>query len=723
MTTSNDVVSNETGSAKGSRLCLIPGFLFAAMMAACGGSNDSPAPPAPVPTPTPAPPPPGPALVIGTAAVGAALSKANVAVTDSAGANVCSETEVVTTSTGTFTCTVIAGKTAPFLVVVTDPLGAYRPMVSVVTRTPAAGTSVVSNVTPLTTAIVAQLAPNGDALSLVADRSLINEAALSSTTSKVMSQIAPVLAAIGAPSDYDPFSTQLVAATASQTGNAADQVIEMLRFSTVNGVTLVATIDNPGGAVPLSNAATTNPPTLAAPTTAVLSLAQAVKLLSGALNRCFALPVASRVLAVNNGIPPSSGGPEVTSVAAECGDIVHSNYKHNGYSGGQRFYEWLNDANMVGAQFSLPEVMLFLDDATPADADRVVVNFRVVDANGVAANLIEVAQKLSGTSTTNRPTDWWLFGNQQSVDSSVTSFIRRNEQFAPNPGTAPFVNASASRFEAGINIFVNKDGPGSTGLRAARVKGPGLPPPGLVLTRLDPSVAVTNENWLVLRRKDGLTDPASATTALVDLGNIFRLQRTQGVTGTAATTVRANPNAATSDNLTFAHWAHPVDYGFPAGTANYIDFSQLRANTVYTFEYFYDGEAAPRYTYEKTMLTPVAPATSAIVLKWNPLTSATLRYLDPADPLAAEQPSITLGWSADPFSETIRSAGVYTSAAGLGVDNARVAVPRGATSVSAVGPGGVNFRALDSSGTSSRAIQLRYLMLDGSYKDSMSRFN
>ena len=429
-------------------------------------------PPAPAPAPTPAPPPAGPALVIGTAAVGAALSNANVAVTDSAGANVCAESQVVTTATGTFTCTLLTGKTAPFLVVVTDPLGAYPPMVSVALTTPAAGTSLVSNATPLTTAIVAQLAPGGDPLALVTNPSLIDAATLSAITAKVMSQLAPVLTALGAPSNYDPFSTQLIASTSSQTGNTADNIIETLRFSTANGVPVVSTIDNPGGAVPIASATTTT--ALAAPSPTVVSLAEALKLLSGALNRCFALPVASRVLAVDSSIPLSSGGPAVTDVAPECGDIVHPNYRHNGYSGGQRFYALLRDQNMVGAQFSLPEVMVFVEDGTAADEDRAVLNIRIVDANGAAHKPDRSCAQIA-RNRKDEPPDRLVAVRQSAGRRCVCPVVvRRNEQFAPNPGTSPFANASASRFEVGINVFVNKDGPGSTGLRAARSRVQGF---------------------------------------------------------------------------------------------------------------------------------------------------------------------------------------------------------------------------------------------------------
>jgi hypothetical protein len=662
-----------------------------------------------------------PTLITGTAAVGAALANANVSVTDGTGANVCAEPTIVTNGTGSFTCTVLAGRTAPFLVVVTEPFGAYPPMVSIVSSTPAPGTALVTNATPLTTAIVSQLAPDGNALSVVADPSLIDLNALASITANVLTQLSPVLSALGAPANYDPFTTQIIAGTATQSGNTADQLLEILRFSTVNGINQVAVVDNPGAAVPLADATTTSPPPVPAPSTTVLSLVDSMRVLTNALTSCFALSVNSRVLATDTSIPAKQGGPEVTSLALPCQRITHQSYVHMGYRTGQRYYGLLVDPSMVGATFNPPEILLFIDDTTAADNDVAVLNIRFTDANGVVGNIIENAQKIPGSATASHPTDWWIYGNQQPVETFVRSFIRRNEQFAPNPGTGVFVNASASRFEAGIDIFINKDGPGSTGMRAARVKGPGLPPAGVVLTRPDPAI-ITDQTWMNIRRKDGLTDPASATFA-TDVGNIFRLQRTWGLTGADATTVRPNPNASNTNNTAFPQWAHPLDYGAALGATDFIDFSQLKANSIYSIEVFYDGETLPRYTFNnKRMVTPVTPAVFAVNLQWNAPTPATLRYLDPADPLGAAQSSMNIAWAQNPFAETIRSVGVYTFGGGVSIADAVIPVPRGATSATAVAPG-PNFPTLTSDGTSSRYIQLRYRMLDGSYKDSMSRFN
>jgi hypothetical protein len=656
-------------------------------------------------------------VIEGTAAVGAALANATVQVTDRAKAPACYESPIYTDSLGSFTCTVRPGLTAPLLVVVRDPFQAYQPLVSIVDSLPPAGSALVTNATPLTTAIVSQLAPNGNALALREDPSLIDLAKLATIKANVLAQLQDVLVALGAPAGYDPFTTPIVAATPNRPGNTADHILEMLRFSTVNGVNRMGTIDNPGG---VALAGLAPGAVLPAPSPGALALGSTMQQMTDALNACFALPVNQRVLAVNTSIPANQGGSEVTSLGAACQNIWDADYRNSGFRSGQRHFGLLRDSAMVGAAFGVPEIMLFRDDTTAADSDIAVLNFRFVDANGISSNIIEVTRKFPGSATAQHPSDWWVHGNRGVVDASVRPVIRRSEQLVLNPGTAPFQNTGASRFEAGLDFFVNKDGPGSAGLRAVRATGPGLPPAGLVLTRPDPSI-VTDQNWMNIRRKDGLTDPASATFS-GNNGNNFLLQRTRAITGLDAFVMRPNPNAGNTTNV-FPNWAHPMDYGLSPTNDPFIDFSQLNTGTNYTYEFFYDGETAPRHVETRAILAPVTPATFAANLQWNELTAETRRYLSTTDPLAQPQTVMNLSWITNPFAETVGSAGVYTFSGSQVVNDAIINFPRGATSAQAVAPVGVPFPALTNTGTSGRNIQLRYRMLDGSYKDTLTRYN
>lgn len=694
--------------------------LAVAALAACGGS-DNPAPPSA--------PEPAAARIVGTAAIGAPLAGADVAITGIDGSPACAGPEVATAADGSFGCTLADGAAAPFLVLVTDPSGGSLPMVSVGVVTPGVDETATINVTPLTTAIVGQLAPDDSALSVLADPSLLDTDALAMVRDKVLAQIAPVLAALEVPEGFDPFTTPLVAATPETEGDAGDRLIETLRISRVAGQTLIATVDQPDAAVTMADAATESPAALPAPMLVDGDLAAGMRRLATALNTCFALTVAERVLAQDTTIPLVQGGPEVTDTPAACDGIVDGDrYLGNGYRAFQGLHGLLTDDAMVGASFPVPEVMLLLPD--PDGAHRAIVNLRYVDANGVAGNRIDVAQRLTqavdGAGTEG---DWVLVGNGQEVHSSISAVLVRREQLAPGvrSGSGPFTNAASSRYETSLNLFVNKDGPGSAGLRAVRATGPGLPTDGVVLTRPDPSIC-TDQNWMNVRRKDGLTDPEFATPA-GNGGNRLALQRTEGLDGADATTRRPNPNEGNANNTQFVNWAHPLDYGQAPGSRDYIDFSQLRAMTRYTFEFFYDGETAPRHRYDKTLLTPVVPATAGGVDRWQLPDAATRRLLDPADALAAAAPSMALSWTPDPLAAPVASIGVYTGGPGGTVNQGRVAVARGATSAVAEAPtddvcaGGAEFPQLTDDGSSRRQIQLRHRRLDGSQQDSFTQFN
>jgi hypothetical protein len=108
---------------------------------------------------------------------------------------------------------------------------------------------------------------------------------------------------------------------------------------------------------------------------------------------------------------------------------------------------------------------------------------RYVDANGVAGNLITVIQKFPGSSTQLGPSDWWLYGNQQPVDTSIRPFIRLNEQLAPNQDRPSSTHLYAVREWSG---YLHQQGRtpqhGSARCTGQRTW---LPTAGVVLTRPD----------------------------------------------------------------------------------------------------------------------------------------------------------------------------------------------------------------------------------------------
>jgi hypothetical protein len=650
------------------------------------------------------------AQLVGTAAVGSALANAPVAVTNSAGNSPCQETSITTTPLGSYTCTLKSGETAPFFVVITDPTGNTSPLVSVSTMTPAAGTALTVNATPLTTAIVAQLG-GGDALAVVSGRT-VDATGLGAITTNVVKQLSQVLAAIGAPADYDPFTTSITAATADNTGNTADLVLDVVKVgsdATTRQLTL-STVDHPTP-VPLATA-TDAGGTLSAPDPAVASLSQASQIVARTFRDCFALPTAQRVLHTTT-LPQSAGGPEVDQLGAACQDLVASasnaarmDYLHNGYNAGQQFYGLLTADRMTGASFSVPEIVAFYPKSATATApafdayDHAVLNIRYVDSAGNPANVIVVAGSLPGTSSTARPTDWWLVGNQQAVDSSVLMTVRRIEQLNP-ANTNKF-----STFQIGFIANVNSKGPGSVdpaegNLAMARVSGVGLPGNGAAGTGLVFAVSADPKNqYMDLFNKTGsLTAGSMCGNGTLTNCPVVWLGRTAGVTGTAATTQGSTP--------AFMLWAQPSEF----------DVTRLVKGAQFKIELFYGTSTTPKYTVTKTLLSDFVAPTSLVNLPWNSAGPQTLAALDPNGSLAGPQTALPLDWVQNPAAQQVSGVAAVFDAFGSYGPSQQVAP--GATSMVL----NASVPAFNLTTPPSRTVKFNYRTTDGTVKSSVYQYN
>jgi hypothetical protein len=677
------------------------------LVAGCGGGGgggDS--------ATAPATPAPAAAQLVGTAAVGSALGNAPVTITDSAGNSPCEESSITTTPLGSYACTLKSGETAPFFVVVTDPTGNTPPLVSISTTTPKAGASLTVNATPLTTAIVAQLG-GGDALSVVKGRT-VDASQLAAVTANVVQQLSQVLAAIGAPAGYDPFTTSITAATAGNTGNTADLVLDVVKVVTdpASGQLALSTVDNPTPV--LLATATTTGATVSAPDPAVASLSQGTQIAARAFTDCFALPTAQRVLHTTSRAQ-SDGGTEVDQVAAACQDLAASSsnaaqvdYLHNGYRAGQHFRGILTADGMTGASFSVPEIIAFYPlSATatapaPAAYDGAVLNIRYVDSAGNPGNVIAVAARLPGTASTARPTDWWLVGNQQPVDVSPSMIVRRIEQLNP-ANTTKFSN-----FVTGFLVNVNAKGPGSVdavqgAMAMARISGPGLPGNGAAGTGLVFKVSAdVNLSSMDLFNKTGsLTTGTLCGNGSTTNCPLVWVGRTLGVTGTDATTLATNPNAML--------WAQPSDG---------IDVTKFVKGARYTVELFYGSNTTtPLHTVTKTLLTDFVAPTSLVNLPWNTPGPQTLAALDPNGSLAGAQTSLPLDWVQNPNAQQIsNAAAVFDQFGSYGVAQA---VAPGATSVVL----NANVPAFTLTNPPSRTLKFNYRMTDGSSKSVVYQYN
>lgn len=647
--------------------------------------------------------------LVGTAATGAAMANAAVTVTDTSGGSPCVETSISTTDLGSYVCTLKAGERAPFFIVVTDPTGQKAPLVSIATQTPIAGTPLTVNATPLTTAIMAQLDPsgNGDPLAVVASKTFV-AADLAAVTTNVLAQLAPVLSAIGNPAGYNPFTTSITAATTANTGNTADQLLDIVKIVTDPGTGKLAfsTITNP---IPVALATASIPGvTVLAPAASASDLGQAAQLAAKAFNTCFVLPTAQRVLAKDTTIAASKGGPEVTQVAPACQNIVADGvnvspaYLQNGYNGGQAFYSLLTSDTMTGAKFSVPEIMAFYPaDSTNADVnkkrDRAVLNIRYIDNAGNPGNIITVAANIPSSSTTARPSNWWLVGNQEVVDILIKPEIRQFKQLR---------TGGSNYFMTGMRILISTTGPNSTGLTAAHIKGPGLPTAGL---------------WYFTNSESfgGVMDPTKYRNSSTPNPNpyvevchdcpVYWFAHTTGPTGTAADTTYGK-------NSPSLEWAQGSDEGSYSGGA----IGRPAMGRMYTVN-LYSGTTLS-YTIQKTILNDVIDPAVAYKLPWNTLGASSLAALDINNTaLNGLQNALTLDWIQNPAAQQI--SGVAVSINSEAAISPIFGVAKGLTNTTVTSPATDKFTSIakNSDGTiaSTRTLYFAYRMLDGSSKKSV----
>jgi hypothetical protein len=642
---------------------------------------------------------PSPSQLTGVAATGSALANATVVVTDGAGNYACTQAGIVTDGVGSYTCTLKTSEVAPFFIVVTDPSGNTAPLVSIATTTPAAGTPLRVNATPLTTAIVAQL-NNGDALG-VATAHTIDLTSLAQAKSNILAQLQAVLSAIGAPADYDPFTTSITAATSGQAGNTADLVLDVVKVTTSAGGQLaLSTISDPTP-VPLATASTAGT-SLTAPATVASDLSKGAQLAAQAFNACFSLPVSTRVTLDTS--------QNITDVANECKGITTQAdvptgalaFKHNGYSAFNFFYGQLTSSTMTGAKFSVPEIMAFYPADTANAHDRAVLNIRYLDSQGRAGNTITIASNFPGSSSTSRPSNWWLTGNQHNYDIKITTEVVRTEELNPNPN---------SHFQNALRIWVESRSwaPQNAGVTSVHVTGPGYPALGLWYARR------SNSSGFVLANERSASLPASLTDTCSGCVSYW-VSRTQGLSGTAA-----NAYATNSSN---GNWAQGSTDGSYNGQ-NGANVNRPKMGDVYTFD-IYNGSTKVA-TETRKLLNNLVDATQIANLPWNDIGTNSRAALNPNNAsLNGVQTSLLIDWIPNPKAEFIQYA--WGSQTDGGYDNA-TQFPLGASSVLATPTNGSTYTALNVSVSEGptifagyRQIGLTYRMTDGSSKEAYYQY-
>jgi hypothetical protein len=672
--------------------------------------------------------------IVGTAAYGAAVANATVRITDRSGNSACSNDPITTDASGAYQCRLTAASQAPFAVLVTDPDNLVNPMISILATKPPMGSNTTANITPITTAIAAQLDPNKDAFALIKDpASLANVSTptLATIKSNVVQQLANVLTDAGVnPATFDPVSTPFTGG--NRTG--VDKMLDQVRVTFDNGSPQLSNVFNPGAAsVPMAGV-NTAPAVSTSTLTTTFTLAE-LDFAKTEPERCFAVPAATR--APN----PNTVTRQLTSVAPECQDFIASagdapnvdiDFLQSGYAPEAYFYNLFTNSDMDGAKFNLPELMRY---TTRADGrDEALLNMKFRDKNGFIDNRILTAKKFPGSRSPATKSQWWLIGNQRAYDAFIRSSVRQREQMIAQSvldGTTTFNNAARSRFETGLEIYIRRPGfastnnPNTPDIRYVRVKGPGLPTAGLVYADVAASLP---QDWMgILNATGSIPNDTTSTKQLAGAngigvtGNIFNIQRTQGITGTAAFTIRPNPNqAAANQAANTPQWAHPAMYGDTPSNSWTFNLSQAPAWSLYTFEVFKGTSTVADSTFTARILTPIMPAAYSATQQWHSFTSAARALVSDG---AAAASSADIAWTPNTLAERIGSVNVYSFSTLGQINSSSLNVPKGIFTMNAPAVGG-QYPALSiNSNQNGRTLQIRHVMLDGSYKDHLIQFN
>ncbi len=605
---------------------------------------------------------------------------------------------------GSYVCSLTDSAEAPFAFLAVDPSGAKQPLASLAMTRPAASTAATLNVTQVTTAIVSSLSPDGNPFTVV--ESPVNYVPLTTSqlqaaTTPVVEQLSQLAQSVGVTS-FDPFATPF---TADQTG--VDALLDRVRYeywqALLNGrlrssfFSVMQPLDNAVYSVATASPGTPIPAQPAPFTPADLAFVK------NGFTACFAVPAAQRAVSKNDAIAPHLGGPEVTATDPACQGIAHLSFIQNGSRFGQFFYRALNDPDMDGARFFVPEVVRVHEPAPLADPQpRATLNVKFVNNKGIGGGWHLQVRKFASE---NR---WFLWGNQRPADFELEPFFRRREQLAAAAG-AP------SGYESGFQFAVSVVGPGSVDVRpgsltigqpvrAVRVKGVGLPTNGIVLTRPDSSVC--DQTRLVIANKTGDVTVTSAGNN----GNLFGMQRSD-----AGGAVVTNPAAV--------NWANVADYATAAELPIFGNGSNVNAFRSYIFEFFYGSDTAAPLILGLNTRAAVDSTTIGPKLKWNAPAATTVQLLDPAGVNAGATATMNIAWTHNVVADAIHEVGVFTAAGGARVDQPSTRVAQGSdSSVTANAPSSAptcsasQFPVLDASGNTSRTFRLNHKALNGAVK-------
>lgn len=389
----------------------------AVLLIGCGGGAGDSTTPAPV-VPTATPP-----SLSGVAAVGAAVDQATITLTDASGRSL----TTTAGADGSYRFADLSGLVAPFQIQASGTLGEASITLNALVASAPTGAG-VANITPLTNAIAALVAPTDLPTAMTAAQlQALSPAAIADASARVSAVIAPLATALGLPAGFDPLRTPFTA-----DGTGADRLLDHLEVSVAPGAVAVANkmaLATDGQSTAAAASTLVKGDTAApAPVSTEASDTRNFDELAQRLQGCFAIPAGQRLVVANG----------VGTLHSACAGLASADYLQNGQPFMNRFAGALNSATQDGATYSRPIVRLRISAAP----ERIAVNLNFKDSTGAGYTRPEVIERQADGR-------WLLVGNRRAFNGYAEAQATYMNDLTPNTA---YANLNSSRVDTGFRL-------------------------------------------------------------------------------------------------------------------------------------------------------------------------------------------------------------------------------------------------------------------------------
>lgn len=372
----------------------------------------------------------------GTAAVGAPMGGASIVLTDKNG----NQWTTTANDRGSYTFSDLTGAVAPFQVTASVKMG--DTVVTHYALVTESGADRVANITPLTTAVTALVAPTDVPMALTAGQiSAVTAEQVAGATAKIKTAIAPLASNLQLGS-YDP-TTSSFAANRQGIDLLLDHINVTVRpegITLANKMAVTAESQNSTAA----NGSTINKNSSVAVTpisNASVTQTSGLDELAAKVQDCFTVASAQRLVVSD---------AQNATLHSKCADLALPNYLHNGTTFKMRWAAALKSSTMDRSTYLPPVVRLRVSESP----ERLAINFNFQDNLGAGYTRPEIVEKQQDGT-------WKLYGNQRKFNAYSESSLIYYDDLAVS---TTFNNVNSSHVESGLRFlidprtFLNSDG-------------------------------------------------------------------------------------------------------------------------------------------------------------------------------------------------------------------------------------------------------------------------